>query len=274
VSPRSPAFFEYYCLKKLGRKPEAEARFKKFRASFAERLREWKPVPVARPGFEGGFEQILHDLADPMSPSALLLRDFYCAEVFLSLDAAEDGSEFFRAAIRTAHSDRERLSSSLTLGQLLLLQQNYPEYTRLMSETVLPLLLKMRPPQERGTSRNQTDSEAALFPAAFLTLLPLYVPEFLASLPDDQVQALRLRWLTLREQAADDRTRLAVDLFLSASAQRLRHDAEQREADQRIEENPARAQLLPREGVAGLIKQVHELPVQLEALQQLVASTP
>src|SRR5206468_3734683 len=105
---------------------------------------------------------------------------------FLNVDAAADGEAYFHAGMSEAGGYHQRLSSGLMLTQLLLAQRKYGEYTDLMTDTVLPLLLKVWQPgptvrlQDAGPR-----SELELF--AGLTLLPLFAPEFVAQLPEQQV---------------------------------------------------------------------------------------
>src|SRR5439155_24720241 len=92
---RDPAFFAYYCLDKLGRPDDAAARLRAFRKSAPALLPAEDPKATAR------ARQDVRELVP-------LARDLYAAEVFLSLDAAEDGEAFFRRALTEARTDDDR----------------------------------------------------------------------------------------------------------------------------------------------------------------------
>jgi hypothetical protein len=206
----------------------------------------------------------------PGSLSAHLLRDQYIAEFFLGVDAAGDGREFFRAATAAAESDQARLSSALMLAQVLLVEKRYAEYADLATDTLLPVLLKVWEPRPAGKLRDADNPFPDLLFSAGLTLLPLYTPEFLTGLSDEQLRALTPRWEKLRPGARDDATRLGIDLFLENAYRRLKdEDRRRQQAAQRIEKNPARGELLPAGGVPDLIESLRQLPAQLEGLRKL-----
>src|SRR5262249_55716450 len=200
-----------------------------------------------------------------------LLRDCYEAEVFLSLDAAADGEEFFREAVAAADSDQARLSAAVVLGQLLLLDKKDTEYAELTTATVLPLLLKLwdpkKPPRADLTS---PDTQTTLYVFGGAALLPLYAPEFLGQLPREKLRELVGRWEGLGAQAADDYTRLALDLFLEPAHAELGQEAQRKEAARRLEQNPVRGRVLPAGGTAELIAQARMLPMLLEGLRGLL----
>jgi hypothetical protein len=262
ADPDGTCLFQSYCLTKLGRTDEARAKLEQFR-------RDFPPAVAPEPAEPAGQHQLREVLA-PGSLSAHLLRDQYIAEFFLGVDADLDGREFFRAAAAEAESDQARLSSTLMLAQMLLVGKRYSEYAELATDTLMPLLLKVwepRPADKLGVTDNAFPD--VLLPAG-LTLLPLYSPEFLSGLSDDQVRALAPRWEKLRPQARDDATRLGIDLFLENAARRLKDEARRQQAALRIEKNPARGQLLPAGGVPELIESLRQLPGQLEALRKLL----
>src|SRR5262249_23209828 len=130
AGPRDSSFFQYYCLKKLGRDVEARERLERFTKTFL-------PAPTDPSGktadaaLDQALAQRLRDILGPDSVFAALLRDLYAAEVFLSLDAAEDAESYFREAMVTAKTDAARLSAAIVLGQVLLLQGKRSEYAQL-----------------------------------------------------------------------------------------------------------------------------------------------
>src|SRR5207248_879013 len=92
------------------------------------------------------LEQHLQELLDPSNLVGSLLQDLYVAEVFLSLDAPQDGEAFFRTALGQADTDAARLSRAIVLGQILLLEKKHREYAKLATETIAPLLTTMLKP--------------------------------------------------------------------------------------------------------------------------------
>ncbi len=260
LSPRDVTFFRYYCLTKLGREAEARARLEEFR-------RRYRPRPPAANNAPQAADE-LRRMLDASPVGAALVRDLYAAEVFLSLDAADDGEAFFRAAAASAETDADRLSGALVLSQMLLLKKDHAGYARQITETVLPLLFKVWKPQAGASAWDASGPQQPLFWAAGLTLLPLFDATFVAGLPEEQVRGMAARWQELRGQAGDDATRLAADLFLEAAYARLGNEGARREAAKRLESNPARAALMP-EGAAGVIRAVREAPALVEQLRTL-----
>jgi hypothetical protein len=221
--PQSLNFFQYYCLTKLGRHEEAKGKLSEFR-------RVYPPLPS---------DQNPQGLAKPGEFSVALWRDLYMAEVFLSLDAAEDGEAFFRASMGEAKEDSARLSSAVVLGQILLQQKKPGAYVDLATNTVAPLLLNVR---KAGPSAKDRDSTRFEEGQVVLSLLPLCSPKFLEGVPARQVEALATQWQALRSAATREEERVEIDLVLRAIYQRLGRDKERQEADQRIK---SKRELLP-----------------------------
>ena len=206
---RSPLLFESHCLTKLGRGDEAAAKLEQFRRLFTP------------PG--GGPEQNID-----------LLRDLYTAEVFLSLDAAEDGRDWFRRAICAAATAEQRLSAALALSQVLLAEGRGEEYLDLAGDVALPGLLRVWK-QEDGSEFIWPGSGQKLLPSStLLAFAPLASPDFLAALPDGAVRRLAERFMAARAQAAHGGARLAIDLVLRAAHVRLGQEEEARQADARV----------------------------------------
>jgi hypothetical protein len=262
---RDALFFHAYCLDKLGRGEEAQAKRQRFEKTFLPDLPAQPRPPV--PGEPTAFG------AADIQPTKQQLRhwrDLYVAEIFLSLDALDDGERFFRDALQAAESDADRLSSALVLTQCLLLRDRYAEYAELATDTVLPLLIRSWKPRAQ-TVAGQNQANMILAYSDGLSLLPLFAPEFLAGLSDKQVRDLMPRWEKLRPAADDDVKRLGLDLFLEAAARRLGHEDQRQEAARRIAANPARNEILGEKGVAGLIEGVRKAPEVFEAVRALVA---
>jgi hypothetical protein len=222
---RDPSFFAYCCLDKLGRGEEARARLAAFREKAPALL------PAADP-----------KAADP-APREVgtlrpLARDLYAAEVFLSLDAAEDGEAFFRRELDGANTDNDRLSAAVVLSQILLLRGRNAEYADLATETIAPLLLRAWQPRKAGDAVKQWASQPLPVVVGSLILFPLARPELLAALPKDRLGALAERWAALRSKAPDDLSRLGADVVLEGLYRKLGRDAEAKAAHGRIALNP------------------------------------
>jgi hypothetical protein len=266
VHGRDALFFQAYCLDKLGRADEARDKRRQFEETFLPELPAAPPAPV--PGQPAPFGAA--DL-QPAKEQLLHWRDLYLAEVFLSLDAIEDGEHYFRDGLKNAASDADRLSKALVLTQFLLLRNRHEEYAELATDTVLPLLLRAWKPRTRMDGQNQ-QANLILAYSDGLSLVPLFADDFLAPLSEKQVRSLVPRWRKQRPDAEDDVKRLGIDLFLQAAAARLGQKDEQQAASQRIAANPARSEILGENGVAGLIEGVRKAPEMFEQFRQLGVS--
>jgi hypothetical protein len=262
---RDALFFHAYCLDKLGRGEEAAAKRQLFEKTFLPDLpaQAKAPAPNQLAGFGAADIQ-------PTKQHLRHWRDLYIAEVFLSLDAIEDGERHFRDALKAAVSDADRLSAALVLTQFLLLRDKHEEYAELATDTVLPLLLRTWKARTQ-TAGGQNQANLILAYSDGLSLLPLFSSEFLASLPVKQVRALVPRWEKQRPAADDDVKHLGIDLFLEAAARRLGQEDQRQVAAQRIAANPARNEFLGERGVAGLIEGVRKAPEAFDAVGGLVA---
>ena len=268
VKGRDSLFFQAFCLDKLGRADEARSKRQQFDETFLPELPAPpktsppnQPAPFGAANLQPSKDQLRH------------WRDLYVAEVFLSLDAVEEGERYFREGLKTAGDDADRLSKALVLTQFLLLRDKHEEYAELATDTVLPLLLRAWKPRPRTNPRQQ-QANLILAYSDGLSLLPLFVPEFLAGLSDKQVRSLVPRWQKLRPAADDDVKRLGIDLFLEAAARRLEQPDEQRAAAGRIAANPARKDILGDKGVPGLVEGVRSAPEAFEQIRQMAAMSP
>jgi hypothetical protein len=263
VHGRDALFFQAYCLDKLGHPDEARDKHRRFDETFLPELPAVpqnpapnQPAPFGAANLQPTKEQLLH------------WRDLYVAEVFLSLDAVEDGERYFRDGLQNAASNADRLSKALVLTQFLLLRDRYEEYAELATDTVLPLLLRAWKPWTPASAQNQQGNLILAYSDG-LSLVPLFADDFLARLPEKKVRALVPRWRKLRPSADDDVKRLGIDLYLHAAAGRLGQQDEQQTASERIAANPARSEILGENGVSGLIEGVRKAPEMFEQLRQL-----
>jgi hypothetical protein len=263
VQGRDSLFFQAFCLDKLGRTEEARSKRWLFDETFLPELpapaktpAPNQPAPFGAANIQPSKEQLRH------------WRDLYVAEVFLSLDAVEEGERYFRDGLKTAGDDADRLSKALVLTQFLLLRNKHEEYAELATDAVLPLLLRAWKPRPQANPRQQQANLIRAYSDG-LSLLPLFAPEFLARLSDKQVQSLVPRWQKLRPAADDDMKRLGIDLFLEAAARRLGQPDEQKAAAARIAANPARHDILDDKGMPGLIESMRSAPEAFEQIRQM-----
>lgn len=259
VQGRDSLFFQAFCLEELGRSEEARSKLQLFEETFLPDLPAApnapvpnQPAPFGAAGIQPSKEQLQH------------WRDLYIAEVFLSLDVEKIGERYFRDALKRAVDDTDRLSKALVLTQFLLLRDKREEYAELVTDTVLPLLLRTWKPRLQ-TNPLQQQANLILAYSDGLSLLPLFAPEFLAGLSEDQVRALVPRWQKLRTAADDDVKRLGIDLFLQAAAQRLKQPNEQQAAALRVTANPARADIFGDKSVVEFIAGIRGLDLSLRA---------
>ena len=269
TAPRDATFFEYHCLMKLGREREAAAKLEQFRAHFVPAALggEQSATPADDQTENEATEQdaqppatpspLLEQLAAPDSLLARLLEDLYAAEVFLSVDAASDAENYFRARLDEADSDAARLSASVSLAQLLLLDNRRAQYVELMTETIAPTLHELwEPPENLEALWSGSDRQSLLVQVGSLTLLPMFAPEFLAGLTPEQLEATTAQWEAFLEEVDDPVSRLAVDLFLRAAYERLGRDEDQQAAAQRVAENPARGVIFGGDTIDAIIERL------------------
>ncbi|MDB5308038.1 MAG: hypothetical protein JWO38_2240 [Gemmataceae bacterium] len=158
-------------------------------------------------------------------------RHRFAAEAFASLEMAAEGIEFLRREFAEARSDRDRLSASVALCQVLLLADRRAEYADHVVDELLPLAARVFPTAGR-------DREA-VSGAIAVTVLPLAVTEFTAPLPDRLVRRVCER--VGASPAGEDDVGFAYQLVLRASARRLGEAALAERAGARLATHPARS---------------------------------
>jgi hypothetical protein len=230
---RDVSFFEYYCLDKLGRREEAKKRLAQFRDN-ARRLlpsdEDLDTFPLRMGNDKAKSDQWLRNEVRSLVP---LARDFYAAEVFLSLDAAADGEAFFRKALAEAANDEDRLSAAVVLSQLLLLEGKANDYATVVVDSLAPLAAKSCEP-----AAGQPLNPPIPVSVAGLAILPLANEDLLARLSDERVD----QWVTFtrsfREKSRHDGLKLVADDMLLAAYGRLGRQKEKAEARERQRTNP------------------------------------
>jgi Tol biopolymer transport system component/tetratricopeptide (TPR) repeat protein len=234
-------FYEYLCLTKLGRFAEATTTLEKFQ-------------DAARFDFTiGQADEDATEVTNEIETNnklraawySPLIRDFYIAEVFMSLDSAKDGAEFFEQAYRKADDDLQRVSSALMWSQLLLLSQNKTRYAKVATQELIPALIRAK----LNVVNSQDESASKIIGEALevmggMALLPLFAPEFLATLPPTALPSLIKHGESLAQDSRDETARLAISLFLRAAYQTTGNNKQKAAVTDAISSNPASKRLL------------------------------
>jgi len=259
------SIFEHHCLTKLGRTEEAEAKLRQFRRTMCLDLSGFEPGEQWAAWQAEGMDlkNEIQSLADCLTP---LVQDMYIAEVYLSLDAPTDGVAFFQRSLAGASTGHERLGHALCLSQMLLLTEQHASYARLATETLAPLLLKLKEPVDAGNSddardfsevRKQTE-QGVLIAFGGSALLPMFSSRFLATIPDAQLERHLNAWEELHPQTNDEHERLAIDLFLHAALTTLDRCEQRRTVEQRLGNNPTLSEFFGEKGLHGIADAIDE----------------
>jgi hypothetical protein len=228
-------FFEYLCLKKLRRDAEAQARLEEFDATFFPD----KNVLWSENDGEDTTDSLESDiLTDEFSMK--LLKDFYVAEVMLSVDQHEESLIWFRAACDPGdHDTLARLSGSVVLAQLLLLADRNDEFLIHCTETVAPIARDVF----RSNERDNTDEDKSRLLQALVGagVGPMFNREFIDLLPEELVRKSAQTWSALREVEETPELQLAADLYLRNAYARLEVKSLADKANQRVAANPLSA---------------------------------
>jgi hypothetical protein len=167
-----------------------------------------------------------------------VLHDFYVAEVFLSVDAADAGIALLRELLPSDDDRTIRLSRALALTQLLLVAGQREEYLMLCTEHVLPLALEAWGADERAPPATGLENQI-LRVMGGLALAPLFRANFLAGIPDARLGEAVTAWEAGRPKAGQGDPVLAIDLFLRAAHLALGDNEKARRIEARLELNPA-----------------------------------
>jgi WD40-like Beta Propeller Repeat len=242
-NPERSHLFEYICLTQLGDHKAAAARLAEFEETFFPGERDADGAANVAQG------RLLDDIVRQFGSQGELLKrtlhDFYAAEVFLSVDAAETGMAWFREQLQRNDGPVNRLSRALALTQLLLIAGQREEYLKVCSELVIPLSLEIWDAGVAPGAAGATSAPNAVLPiVGGFCLIPLFHPEFLAGVSDEAVgQGIEI-WDAQRRRTTADLPALALDLCLRASHLRLGHGEAARAIEGQLQANPAtRAEL-------------------------------
>jgi hypothetical protein len=261
---RESLFFQFYCLTKLKRFEEADAKRAQFERDF---LPKPPPAKDAKPGAPTA-EDWLRALTDRKSPHGRLLQDLNVAEVFLSLDDAAGGEAYFRDALKNADDDATRLSRAVVLSQFLLLRGKHADYADLADATLLPLLLGQNALRTATAAAKDPIEEMVVIIGRHLAVLPLCDANYVKQL--DQAQARRhlARVRELRKAADTDAKRLWLDLMTEAACRRLGDTPGAEQAARRAGENPERLDAARGNDAAALIGDLRQTAARLDEGRQ------
>jgi hypothetical protein len=235
-APERSQLFEYHCLQQLGRDEAATTKLLEFEQTF---------FPAA-PAAGDHQAQMLDDMLRQFGPQADLLKrvlhDFYVAEVFLSIDAADAGIAFLREQLQPDEDGTVRLSRALALTQLLLIAGKRDEYLSLCTDQVLPLAMEIWAADEGANVKVPNSAgvgNQVLRVVGGLSLAPLFRADFLAGIPDQRLRDTIAAWEARRPRAGQGDPVLAIDLFLRAAHLALGDNDTAHQIETRLESNPA-----------------------------------
>jgi hypothetical protein len=208
-APERSQMFEYHCLRQLRRDEAAAAKLHEFEQTF------FPAAPAAGDQPVQGLDDMLRQFGPEGDLLKRVLHDFYVAEVFLSVDAAEAGIALLREQLPSDDDRTVRLSRALALTQLLLVAGQREEYLSLCTEDVLPLALEAWRADEAANAAGIGNQ--VLRVVAGLALAPLFRADFLAGIADLQLSEALKAWEARRPNGGQGDPVLAIDLFLRAA---------------------------------------------------------
>jgi hypothetical protein len=220
-APADWMFFRAVALRKAGREVDALKALRRFEA----------PAPTTRSD-QGRVVRILSTTTGRMPHGDVFRpKHRYAVEAFASLEMVDEGVDFLLREFADTRSDGDRLSASLSLCQLLLLADRRAEYVDHIASELFPLV-------ERVLAAAGQERES-IARAVALTILPLAVPEFTASLDDCTVDVVN-ETIALLASREDD-VGFACLLSLRTTSRRLGAETQVDRADARIRNHPAKS---------------------------------
>jgi hypothetical protein len=221
---QEPWFFEYYCLLKLGRHDEAQGRLSNFRRAVSFELPSGKDELF--PGIDPSDPTTRNELQYIVDMLTPLIQASLASEIFLSLNASDDGVNFFRQQLAGANCDAERFAAAVCLAQMLLVSGDHGQYAQFATEGLLPLVEQRMADQQPTTQWRPNGNDIAawreqvegvgLLLISGMSCLPLASAEFQSTLDEAQVRELLPAW-----QAFAGRSLLPVDVIVIAMLERL-----------------------------------------------------
>ena len=231
---RNSWFFEYFCLARLGRDEEAAAKLRLFRRWMSMEVHADDPLKRMK----------LQRHVDFFTP---LLQNFYIAEVLLSLDATDDGRQFFERELAAADDDADRYAIALCLSQMLLVENDRAAYVDLATDVLASTLMRLHEAAGKPPTLADADPLAAQRFIEYLMktvaggmalLQKMMSSEFLSDFDPDERRSLQARWERLRRAAGDNDERAAADMMLRALYLASGEDVKRREVEARLTAAP------------------------------------
>jgi tetratricopeptide (TPR) repeat protein len=246
---RDSNFFEYYCLAKLGRYEQAEMRLKQFRTAMSVEI-DMQQLSELGDQWQGREEEARQELVKLVAFAEPLIQSAYITEVYLSLDAIQDGIAFFERELESATDNPGRLAALLCLSQLLLISNEHEAYSELATSQLAPLLIEMLESTSLTLSIDFTNlieqrssiQEFIILTAGGIALKPMASQEFLAGLSYEELHSHVADWRELDRQTQNDAGHWIVDSALAALLQQL-DDDEFHRIEARRSANPLKAML-------------------------------
>jgi hypothetical protein len=201
-------FYEYLCLTRLGKTSEARAHRERFEAAFV-------PGKPKEGGAVAPPQPLVPGLVGRLELMTALMHDFLIAEVYLSLDAADEAEAFFRAAVSTAATDDKRLSALLALSQILLIEGKHEAYLELCVRQLAPLYAA---DAQKHSAQDPAESMLELIASSALT--PLLAADYLQQLPIESVRRDLPAWRTLAAAAPRTSATPLFECILTAVLER------------------------------------------------------
>jgi tetratricopeptide (TPR) repeat protein len=222
-APERSQFFEYLCLKQLGRHDDAKARLDEFEKCFfpADAAAEEAPTGDLNTLGPAIMADIVRQLGRDAPLVLRMIHDLYIAEVFLSVDAVDDGIAFFRERRSADDGDVNQMSREMTLSQLLLIAGRYDEYLGLSAEMLKRLEFVLPQSNDADGARDTAQASLGLSQfGIFSCLAPLFRREFLSGVDEDSLREAISGW-DARTVEIKTQSDAAIDLFLRAAHQTL-----------------------------------------------------
>lgn len=227
-------FFEFICLRRLGKHEAATERLTRFHKHFVldhDDLVQFASPASAGDAASAAQEEAAGKLTSRISKSALaVLKASFITEVYLSLDAAEEGVEFFTDQAKASLTPWEALANRLCLSHLILASGQADAYAEFVLTQLVPAYDAVNQPGNRPTSLNSSSladtwpslEQAFARTATASAMLPLLSEELTARLAPENHGQLVARLEALVAGSTDQmRTRFLTRVLASVCANQV-----------------------------------------------------
>lgn len=209
-------FFEFICLKRLGKVEAASDRLALFNKHFVldhGDVTEVVALAVSGGAAESEQEEVASKLASRISETALpVLKASFITEVYLSLDAADEGVAFFTEQAKTLLTPWEALANRICLSHLILATGQAGAYVEFVLSQLVPAFDEVIQPGSLFANVNSGSlseswpsiEQAFVRMATACAMLPLLSEELAASLASDNHDKLVSRLEVLVASSTDE----------------------------------------------------------------------